>query len=299
MNAILLAAMAPVLWGTTYLVAQHLMPADMPLWTATLRALPIGLLMLLTARIPSAKWLLRIMAAGVLNVGLFFALLFIATYRLPGGIAATLGATMPVQAIMLMWIAKGQQPRPAQLIIALLAIPGIGLLVLAPTTHLDPVGLVAALLSCSSLALGTFLSKEWGKPSDMGVHTYTGLQLTGGGVVLLIMALAFEGQPPTFTSSVTLGALWLAVMNTGLAYFIWFSQITRLTTTQLAFLGLMSPVTAVTLGQVLAGEEFSPVQWCGMTLVLLSLIGNQFLTLRIRHQPHQATTHVSTELIKD
>jgi probable blue pigment (indigoidine) exporter len=32
---------------------------------------------------------------GIMNVAPFFSLLFIATYQLPGGVAATLGAVQP------------------------------------------------------------------------------------------------------------------------------------------------------------------------------------------------------------
>ena len=90
-------AVAPVLWGTTYLVTTELLPEGRPLLVAALRALPAGLLLLaVTRRLPSGGWWWRSAVLGALNIGVFFALLFVAAYRLPGGVAATLGAVQPL-----------------------------------------------------------------------------------------------------------------------------------------------------------------------------------------------------------
>src|SRR5690348_15660987 len=42
-------AVAPVAWGSTYVVTRAVLPPE-PLWGAVLRALPAGLLLLLVAR---------------------------------------------------------------------------------------------------------------------------------------------------------------------------------------------------------------------------------------------------------
>ena len=40
---------------------------------------------------------------GTLNIGAFFVLIFIAAYRLPGGMAATLTATAPIMVMLVAW----------------------------------------------------------------------------------------------------------------------------------------------------------------------------------------------------
>ena len=90
---ILLTVLAPTIWGTTYAVATELLPPNHPLLVAALRSLPIGLLMTAWLRqLPKGIWWWRILLLGSLNIGIFQALLFIAAYRLPGGVAATVGA---------------------------------------------------------------------------------------------------------------------------------------------------------------------------------------------------------------
>lgn len=42
-----LTALAPIVWGSTYLVTTEMLPAGIPLTLAVLRALPAGLLLIL------------------------------------------------------------------------------------------------------------------------------------------------------------------------------------------------------------------------------------------------------------
>src|SRR5690625_7955573 len=94
---ILPTALAPAAWGTTYAVTTELLPPDHPLFAALLRSLPAGLLALaITRTLPSGSWWWKAAVLGVLNIGGFFPLLFLAAARLPGGVAATLGAAQPL-----------------------------------------------------------------------------------------------------------------------------------------------------------------------------------------------------------
>ncbi|WP_286049378.1 hypothetical protein [Rheinheimera sp. KL1] len=51
-----LTALAPLIWGSTYVVTTEFLPPDVPLLSAALRTLPVGLLMLL--------WLRQLPAGG-------------------------------------------------------------------------------------------------------------------------------------------------------------------------------------------------------------------------------------------
>jgi probable blue pigment (indigoidine) exporter len=99
---LLLTALAPMTWGTTYYVATEFLPPNHPLMAAALRSLPIGILMIAWFKqLPQGIWWWRILILGSLNIGIFQALLFIAAYRLPGGIAATAGAIQP---LLVVWL---------------------------------------------------------------------------------------------------------------------------------------------------------------------------------------------------
>ncbi|MET0977895.1 MAG: EamA family transporter, partial [Paeniglutamicibacter terrestris] len=104
----LITAIAPVVWGTTYLVTSELLPTGHPLFAALMRALPAGILAIAWTRaLPRGSWWWRSVVLGILNIGAFFPLLFISAYRLPGGIAATLGAAQPlIVAFLVVWVLR-------------------------------------------------------------------------------------------------------------------------------------------------------------------------------------------------
>ena len=90
-------AIVPAVWGTTYIVTTHLLPDGHPLFAAMMRSLPAGVIALLIARqLPRGAWWWKSLVLGTLNMAAFFPLLFLTAQRLPGGVAATLGAAQPI-----------------------------------------------------------------------------------------------------------------------------------------------------------------------------------------------------------
>ncbi|NJP81926.1 EamA family transporter, partial [Streptomyces sp. AA8] len=142
---LLLTALAPAVWGTTYLVTTELLPPGRPLLAAVVRALPAGLaLVAVTRRLPQGVWWWRALVLGALNIGGFFALLFVAAYRLPGGVAATVGAIQPLLVALLSAGLLGERLSPRTLIAAVAGVAGVSLLVLRAEARLDALGVAAA-----------------------------------------------------------------------------------------------------------------------------------------------------------
>ncbi len=273
---ILLAAAAPVVWGSTYLVTTELLPEGYPLTAAMLRALPAGLLLLALMRtMPRGIWLIRVTILGALNFALFWWLLFVAAYTLPGGVAATAGAVQPLIVLGLSRMVLGQHIRLLAVIAGIGGLLGIGLLVLSPAAViLDPLGLAAALGGAVSMAAGTVLTRKWQPP--VPALTFTAWQLTAGGLLLLPAAMLLEPTLPTMTAANILGFAWLTLVGGAVSYVFWFRGIARLGPNAIAPLGLLSPVTAVALGAIVLGQVPQPVQLAGMALVLFSVwLGGQ------------------------
>jgi probable blue pigment (indigoidine) exporter len=278
MRTLILTALAPMFWGTTYVITTELLPEDRPLLVATMRALPIGLLLVMSYRIfPKGVWWWRSLVLGALNIGLFFALLFVATYRLSGGIAATVGAIQPLLVLLFSWPLFGQRPLPAVILAAGVGIVGVGFLVLDPAAQLDFVGVAAAVGATLAMASGIVLTKYWGRPVPLIV--FTGWQLTAGGLILVPLALFFEGGLPLLSSTNLFGFTWLGLVNTGLAYALWFKGIEQLKAWQVSFLGLLSPIVAVFAGFLILGQTLSPLQIAGTILAFGSLVVVQRLSM--------------------
>ncbi|MFE2109620.1 EamA family transporter [Kitasatospora sp. NPDC059463] len=272
---VLITALAPAIWGSTYLVTTELLPPGRPLLAGVLRALPAGLLLVaVTRRLPKGSWWWRSLVLGALNIGVFFALLFVAAYRLPGGVAATVGAVQPLIAAGLSAALLGDRLSLRTLLSGIAGVAGVSLLVLRADAQLDALGIVAALGGAVVMATGVVLSKRWTSPAPL--LATTGWQLTAGGLLLLPVALLVEGPPPShLTGANLLGYGYLGLIGAAVAYALWFRGIRGLPPTSVTFLGLLSPVVATALGWLVLGQDLAPVQALGALIVLGSLVAAQ------------------------
>lgn len=200
-------------------------------------------------------------------------LLFIAAYRLPGGVAATAGAIQPLLVVLFSWPLLHEKPSQRSLLAAIAGFVGVGLLVLAPTARLDPVGIVAAIAGATTMGLGTVLVKRWQRPVSLLV--FTAWQLAVGGIVLLPIALVVEGPITHLSTTNLVGFAYLGLVGTGLAYALWFRGIDKLKASAVSYLGLMSPVVATFMGFVLLHQTLTPLQLMGIAIVLVSVVSGQ------------------------
>ncbi|MBT2676383.1 EamA family transporter [Streptomyces sp. ISL-14] len=273
---ILLTALAPISWGTTYAVTTEFLPADRPLFTGLMRALPAGLLLLALARVlPRGAWWGKAAVLGALNIGAFFPLLFLSAYRLPGGMAAVVGSVGPLFVVGLSALFLGQRPTVRNVLTGVVAAFGVSLVVLKAAGVLDLVGLLAALASTAAMSTGTVLTKRWGRPEGVGPLALTGWQLTAGGLLIAPLALLVEGAPPALDGRAVGGYVYLALANTAVAYWLWFRGIGRLSATQVTFLGPLSPLTAAVVGWAALGQALSPLQLAGMALAFGATVVGQ------------------------
>ncbi|MEU1972878.1 EamA family transporter [Microbacterium sp. NPDC019599] len=264
---ILVTALAPIAWGSTYVVTRQLLPADSPLWGGVLRALPAGLLVLLIARrLPRGSWWWRSLVLGTLNVGGFFVLVYIAGQRLPSSLAATVMSTSAITLMLFAWLLLQQRPRLAALVGAAVGLIGVVILVGVDPGGVDGWGIAASLGAMLSSSFGFVLTSRWG--SDVPALPMTAWQLLAGSIVLLPVAVLVEGPPPVFTPTSTLGFAYIAIIGTAVAYVAWFTGLRRLPAEVVGLVGLLNPVTGVILGVALAGEAFGIVQAVGVALVL-------------------------------
>ncbi|MFD5175856.1 EamA family transporter [Nocardia sp. NPDC058379] len=264
-----LTALTPIVWGSTYAVTTEFLPPDRPLFTALMRALPAGLALLaLTRVLPHGIWLGRAAVLGILNIGAFFPLLFLAAYRLPGGVAGVLGAVAPMIALGFAAVLLSETPTRRKVLAGLIGVFGVALVVLRGNAELDTIGVVAGLAGAASMSAGTVLTKKWGRPDGVGPLAMTGWQLTAGGLFILPLAVLIEGAPPAMDAQAIGGYLYLGVIGTALAYWLWFRGISRVPATSVAFLGLLSPMSAAVIGWIALGQALTPLQVLGLVIAL-------------------------------
>lgn len=268
---LLLTGVAPGIWGSTYIVTTQFLPEFPAITLAMLRALPAGLLLLLLVRrLPTGIWWARVVVLGALNYSIFLSLLFVSAYRLPGGLAATVGAVQPLLIVFMAYFLLSTRIRARSVVATVVGSAGVAVMVLTPRAALDLVGVLAGLAAAGSMALGTVLSRKWSPP--VSPVTFTAWQLTAGGLLLVPVAFLLDDPFPPPTGINILALLWLGGIGMGLTSVLWLRGVVRLEPSVLAPLILLSPVTAVLLGWVVLEETLNALQIAGVALVVSSIL---------------------------
>jgi len=283
-RAALITAVAPIAWGATYFVTQHTLPADSPLWGSALRALPAGLILLAMARSrPHGRqeWM-RTALLGVLNVGGFFLLLYIAAQLLPTSVASSIMAASPLVLAAFAWAILGQRPAARVIAGAVIGILGVLLLVAGGTGAIDGWGVAASATGLAASSLGYVLTRRWGGTAQPVMAS--AWQLLFGGVLLLVVALAVEGAPPALDGTGWAGLAFVTLIGTAAANVAWFYGLQHLTAGAVGVIGLLNPVTGVLLGVLAGGESLALPQVTGILLVLGGIALGQVQWRRARER---------------
>ncbi len=192
-----------------------------------MRALPAGLALLAVARrLPHGAWWWRSAVLGVLNVGGFFVLVYVAAQQLPTSIAASIMALAPLALAALGWLLVHERPTRWMLTGAGLGIGGVIFVVQAGPSAVSVLGIAASLAALGISSLGAVLTKRWADGTP--VLAVTSWQLLFGGVALLVGALAVEGRPPHLDGAEFAGFGFVALIATAVAFGCWFSGLARL-----------------------------------------------------------------------
>jgi probable blue pigment (indigoidine) exporter len=267
------AALAPVLWGTTYYVTRHALPADSPLWGGVLRALPAGLLLLLLARrLPRGAWWWRSAVLGTLTTGAFFALVYLAAQLLPTSIASTVMAVGPVAMMLAAWVLLGLRPRLRAVVGGALGVVGVAVMLLGGGAGgaLDARGVLASVAAMLLSSVGYVLASRW--QGEVDVLPLAAWQLVAGALVLVPVAVAVEGAPPALDGTALAGFAYVSLVATALANVAWFAALRHLGPSTTGLVGLLNPVTGVLLGTVVAAETLTGRQVVGIGVVLGAMV---------------------------
>lgn len=267
------AALAPVLWGTTYYVTRHALPADSPLWGGVLRALPAGLVLLVLARrLPRGAWWWRSAVLGTLTTGAFFALVYLAAQLLPTSIASTVMAVGPVAMMLAAWVLLGQRPRVRAVVGGVLGVVGVAVMLLGGGAGggLDGRGVLASVAAMLLSSVGYVLASRW--QGEVDVLPLAAWQLVAGALVLVPVAVVVEGAPPALDGRALAGFAYVSLVATAVANVAWFAALRHLGPATTGLVGLLNPVTGVLLGTVVAAETLTGRQVVGIVVVLGAMV---------------------------
>jgi probable blue pigment (indigoidine) exporter len=270
-----LAALTPIIFGTTYLLTTEFLPPGRPLLAGLMRSLPTGLVLIIGSPIPPRRWMARFFILSVLYASGLFPLLFIAAYRLPGGVAAVINSLSPLLVVVISVPLLGSRIRAIQIVGGILGAVGVAFLVLQSDARLDAVGLIAMTGAMIMFSAATVLTKRWGRPEGMTSIAVTGWIFLFAGLTLLPVTLLIEGVPDHLTARNIGGLIYLVLISGIVAYAVWFWGLERLSASAVTFLTLLNPVTAAALGWVVLDQRLNHWQLLGAVIVLVSVVLGQ------------------------
>lgn len=269
------SALTPIIFGTTFLLTTEFLPPGRPLLAGLMRSLPTGLVLIIGSPIPNRRWLARFFVLSVLYASGLFPLLFIAAYRLPGGVAAVINSLSPLLVVVISVPLLGTRIRAVQVVAGIFGAAGVALLVLQSDARLDLLGLIAMAGAMAMFSVATVLTKRWGHPEGMSSIGVTGWTFLLAGLTLLPITLLVEGLPDHLTARNIGGLIYLVLISGIFAYALWFWGLQRLSASAVTFLTLLNPVTAALLGWIVLNQRLNAWQLLGAFIILVSVVLGQ------------------------
>ena len=292
--------LAPISWGTTYIVTTEFLPGGQPLTVAALRVLPASVLLIGVGTVRSrwrprgrVEWRRHTLIA-LFNFALFFPLLIAATYRMPGALVSAAGGLQPLFVATIAHLLFRRPTSRRELLTGLTAAVGVALVVGIGTVSFDMLGVLATAAATASFGLSVVLTKHFPAPPDR--IAATGWQLGLSALVLVPSAIVTEGFPTISTGAEVFGHSYLSLIATGVAFIFWFSGVQRLPTHVPPLLGLAAPLTGAAIGWAFLGEALNTVQIAGFFLTVGAIsFGVQPSRPRLEPCPPPAQTPIPVE----
>lgn len=278
---ILLALIVVLVWGFNFVVIQIGLQGLPPLLFSALRFLFAALPLVFFVKRPAIPWKL-LAGYALFQFALQFMLLFSGIkLGFPPGLASLVMQLQAFFTIGLAVLMLGERPLVTQIVGALIAFAGMGLVALHLEATATVIGFVMLVAGAFSWGVANIVTKKIGKVSALALVAWGSLLAAP---LLLASSLLVEGpaawaEAAAHLSWVTAGAvLFQSYPNTIFGFGIWSILMRRYPTATIAPFTLLVPVSGMVSAALVLGE---PLQWwkiaAGM-LVLLGLALNQFGT---------------------
>ncbi|MFT6236735.1 MAG: drug/metabolite transporter (DMT)-like permease [Cellvibrionaceae bacterium] len=200
-----------------------------------------------------------------------FLMVYWASLSIPSGLIAVMFSTTPFVIAILSYFWLGNNVFTLKRVIALsISIVGLGVIFsdqMVVAGDRGVYGIIAMLVSILSFSVSTTWMQKVG--ADIPI-----LQTTAGGLIFSVPLLAifwwvFDGTSP-FNVSFLGGAsiIYLSVVGSLIGFLLYYFLLHRITAYLASTVGMISPVFAMSLGVLVAGEQFGAQLLLGAFLVL-------------------------------
>jgi len=272
-----------VIWGSTFIFMKWATAYISPLQLVFARVI-LGLLPVMVyatykrqLRIADLRHAHHFLAMALLAGSVYFYGFACGVSLLPSGIAGALSAAIPLFAMVAALIFLPKEKLTRKRATGLLIGAGGVVLIAHP---IDPVisntslhGVFWMLAGCFSLGVSFVYAKKFLVPLGIPVAAMTTYQL-GIATVLMAFFTDFDGIDAILvdaraTAGLTVG---LGVFATGIAYLIYYYIVERLGAVRASSVTYLSPVIAIFIGAVIAGESIGMLDYLATAVIFTGVV---------------------------
>ncbi|HAT1659388.1 TPA: EamA family transporter [Legionella pneumophila] len=280
---LLLALLVVFVWGINFIFVKLSLEEFSPLLLCAVRFLLASVPAVFFIKPPAVPF--KIIAGyGLIMFALQFALLFIGLrVGMTPGVASLL---MQVQVFFSMFFAiifLGEQPQVGQIIGALIAFIGIGVVALHFDHNVSLMGFLCILAAAASWGVGNLITKKIHSVNLIAVIVWSSFVAC---LPMFILSLVFEG-PASFVTTYEhitwkgiLSLLYIVYISTWVGYGVWNWLISRYPVGMVVPFTLLVPVVGILSSVLILGEPFYLWKLVAGLLVISGLCIN-LLTTRL------------------
>jgi len=280
-----------LIWGSTYLAIKYAIESVPPFlmtgarflvagaalygWSA-LRPAP-GLAAPASARTNLRAWREAFVVGALLIVG-GTALVGWAELSVPSGITSLILATTPLWMVALEALSSGRAPAPRVLAGVVVGLGGLAILIwpslLSPGSGIDLLGVAALAAAALTWSAGALYSRRVPLPGSAA--RATGMQMLAGGVLSLVLGIAFGEHRSLSVAAITpaslaaIGYLVIAGALVGFSAYLWLMRVS--TPSRVATHAYVNPVVAVLLGWAVLGESVTARTGIAMAVIVVAVV---------------------------
>jgi len=274
MTAAAVAAFS-LIWGYNWVVMKRALAFAGPFEFAALRHV-LGTAALFAVLLFSGRPLTplapgRTALLGLLQTGLFGALVMAALAAGGAGRSAILTYTMPFWTLAIARVALGERIRRRQWPAVLAALAGLTLVFAGGRPGGSPTGGVLATLAGLAWAASAVLAKSMRERIEFDSLSLTAWQMLVGSIALVALALAVPERPIEWSPYLVFALAYNAVLATATAWLLWIWVLHRLTAGIAGLASLSVPVIGAAASAVELGERPGTIELAGMLLILAGL----------------------------
>ncbi|GIO65785.1 DMT family transporter [Paenibacillus sp. JTLBN-2024] len=289
-KTIFLLAFLILVWGINWPLSKFALQYTPPVLFAGLRALIGGLLLVLVA-LPKYKqlqfrrnWHVYVLSA-LLSIVLYYGVQTIGLQYTPSGLFSAIVFLQPVLLGLFSWWWLGERMTRQKMLGLIIGFVGVATMSVGGMTgNIAPIGIVLALVTALTWALGTVFVKKIGHRVDS--LWLTAMQVTIGGIILLAGGSEMESwKDIKWNVPFMADTAFIAVFVIALGWFVYFKLIHEGEASKVGSYTFLIPLVSIVTSVLFLNEHVSLNLVFGLLLILASI-----LLVNVRFRKAEKTT---------